>query len=110
MSSPPAGFDARDRQSLVEGCRAIGESGTVIGSAGNLSMRQLDRMLITPRGAELDDVDPVPGIDVALPDGTVSGAHQSGSRPSSELHRAVYATAEANAARALSYGRERARA
>jgi ribulose-5-phosphate 4-epimerase/fuculose-1-phosphate aldolase len=98
MSSPPAGFDARDRQSLVEGCRAIGESGTVIGSAGNLSMRQLD------------DVDPRDRVDVALPDGTVSGAHQSGSRPSSELHRAVYATAEANAARALSYGRERARA
>jgi len=83
----------------VEGCRAIGESGMVIGSAGNLSIRQLDRMLITPRGAELDDVDPQDLVDVALIDGTVSSAHQSDSRPSSEsaLHRAVYATVEADA-------------
>jgi ribulose-5-phosphate 4-epimerase/fuculose-1-phosphate aldolase len=59
-------FDSSDRQSLVDGSRAIGQSGMVVGSAGNLSVRSGDRVLITPRGAELEALDPSDLVDVAL--------------------------------------------
>jgi L-fuculose-phosphate aldolase len=92
-------FDDSDRQALVDGCRAIGESGMVVGSAGNLSVRSGDRVLITPRGAELEAVDPSDLVDVALDDGSVAADHASASRPSSEtpLHRAIYGADEAGA-------------
>jgi L-fuculose-phosphate aldolase len=99
MPSGPVEFGVHERQTLVDGCCAIGESGMVVGSAGNLSIRQGERMLITPRGAELSEVDPRDLVDVALADGTVSPAHESDSRPSSEtaLHRAVYASVDGDA-------------
>jgi L-fuculose-phosphate aldolase len=88
-------FDAADRAALADAARAIGESGMVPGAAGNLSVRRGDRMLITPRGAELRAIDPNDLVDVALADGSVAPDHASDSRPSSEtaLHRAVYAAA-----------------
>lgn len=92
-------FGISDREALVDGSRAIGQSGMVIGSAGNLSMRAGDRVLITPRGARLEGVDLSELVDVALADGSVAPDHASASRPSSEtpLHRAIYNTIEADA-------------
>ena len=71
----------------------------VVGSAGNLSLRRGDRVLITPRGAELDAIPPQDLVEVSLTDGTVAPGHASTSRPSSEtpLHRSIYATADAGA-------------
>jgi L-fuculose-phosphate aldolase len=88
-------FDATDRAALADAARTIGESGMVPGAAGNLSLRRGDRMLITPRGAALEAIDPMDLVDVALADGAVAPDHATDSRPSSEtaLHRAVYAAA-----------------
>jgi L-fuculose-phosphate aldolase len=92
-------FGTPDRQALVDGCRAIGETGMVVGSAGNLSIRAGDRVLITPRGAELEAIDPGDLVDVALADGSVAADHACASLPSSEtpLHRAIYTAVEADA-------------
>jgi L-fuculose-phosphate aldolase len=92
-------FDDADRDALVAGSRTIGLSGMVPGSAGNLSLRRGERMLITPRGAELEDIDPADLVDVALDDLTPSPDHDRDSRASSEsqLHRAVYAATGAGA-------------
>jgi L-fuculose-phosphate aldolase len=94
-----AGFDAAARASLVAGARVIGESEMVVGSAGNLSIRSGERVLITPRGAQLEAIDPGDLVDVALADGAVSDGHVSDSQPSSEsaLHRAIYAATDARA-------------
>jgi L-fuculose-phosphate aldolase len=92
-------FDAAARAALVEGSRVIGQSGMVVGSAGNLSVRSGDRVLITPRGAALAAIDPAALVDVALDDGAVAPDHAADSRPSSEsaLHRAIYAATDAGA-------------
>jgi L-fuculose-phosphate aldolase len=99
VTSGESGFGARERQALVDGCRVIAETGMVVGSAGNLSTRCDERVLITPRGAELDAVDPRDLVDVALADGTVAADHGTASRPSSEtpLHRAIYTAVDAGA-------------
>jgi L-fuculose-phosphate aldolase len=99
MTGVGTGFSAAERDALVEGSRAIAHSGMIVGSAGNLSIRAGDRLLITPRGAELGDVDPVDMVDVSLTDGSVSEDHASRSRPSSEtpLHRAIYDACQAQA-------------
>ncbi len=92
-------FGTSDRQALVDASRAIGQSGMVVGSAGNLSLRSGDRMLITPRGAGLGVVDPSDLVEVTLADGSVAADHASASRPSSEtpLHRAIYGAVDAGA-------------
>ena len=99
MSAAPTSFRPADRQALVSGSAAIGRTGMVVGSAGNLSLRSGDRVLITPRGAELDAVDPTDLVEVSLGDGTVADEHASASRPSSEtrLHRSIYAAVDAGA-------------
>lgn len=99
MASAHTGFGPRERQALVDGCDAIGRTGMVVGSAGNLSIRSGGRVLITPRGAELDAVNPRDLVDVGLADGSVAADHASASRPSSEtpLHCAVYAAVDAGA-------------
>jgi L-fuculose-phosphate aldolase len=98
-SGPDTGFDTAARATLVEGARVIGESEMVVGSAGNLSIRSGERVLITPRGAQLEAIDPGDLVDVALHDGAVADDHASASRPSSEsaLHRAIYAATDAGA-------------
>jgi L-fuculose-phosphate aldolase len=92
-------FDSSDRLALIDGSRAIAQSGMVVGAAGNLSIRSGDRVLITPLGAELEAVDPSDLVDVALADGSVAADHASASRPSSEtpLHRAIYGAVQAGA-------------
>lgn len=83
----------------MDGCHAIARTGMVVGSAGNLSIRSGERVLITPRGAELDAVDPRDLVDVGFADGSVAADHASATRPSSEapLHCAVYAAVDAGA-------------
>ncbi len=92
-------IDDADRAALAAGARVIGTSGMVVGSAGNLSLRRGHRMLITPRGAQLEAIDPIDLVDVSLDDLTVAGDHASESRPSSEaeLHRVAYAATGAGA-------------
>jgi L-fuculose-phosphate aldolase len=99
MTGVRIGFSAAERDALVEGSRAIADSGMIVGSAGNLSIRSGERLLITPRGAELGAVDAADLVDVSVSDGSVAEDHASGSRPSSEtpLHRAIYDACEAQA-------------
>lgn len=100
MSAPgDNGWAAGDRAALAAGARTIGTSGMVVGSAGNLSLRRGDRMLITPRGAQLEAIDPRELVDVSLDELAVAADHASDSRPSSEaeLHRAAYAATAAGA-------------
>jgi len=70
----------------------------VMGSAGNLSARVGEQMLITPRGCRLEAVDPATCVPVTLADGEVGDAPE-GVKASSEapLHRAVYAATGAGA-------------
>jgi L-fuculose-phosphate aldolase len=101
-TEPMAGassFDGETRAALAAGARAIAETGMVPGSAGNLSIRRDDRVLMTPRGAKLGEIDPATLVDVALDDGTVAADHSAPSAPSSEsaLHRSIYAACEATA-------------
>jgi L-fuculose-phosphate aldolase len=92
---PEPAFDDAARAALVAGSRAVADAGLVVGTAGNLSMRSGERVLITPGGAHLDAVDPRACVEVALAD----GAHDDDLQPSSEsaLHRAIYATTDAAA-------------
>jgi L-fuculose-phosphate aldolase len=88
-------FTSQDRAALCDAARAVSESGLVVGSAGNLSVRSRDgdHLLITPMGARLPAIDAGDLVCVALADGAVDPGHARPSRPSSEtpLHRAVYA-------------------
>jgi len=98
----PAGsgpFDAATRAALAEGAAAIAATGMVPGSAGNLSVRHGDRVLITPRGAKLGAIDPDHLVEIAADDGAVADDHTAPSAPSSEsaLHRSIYATCDATA-------------
>jgi L-fuculose-phosphate aldolase len=88
-------FTSQDRADLVEAAAAVAESGLVVGSSGNLSLRRDNHLLITPRRARLGVMDPADCVCVSLDDGAVAAGHAraSDSEPSSEtpLHRAVYA-------------------
>jgi L-fuculose-phosphate aldolase len=90
-------FTPQDREALCAAAREVAESALVVGSAGNLSMRSADQLLITPLGARLPAIDPGDCVCVALADGAVDAGHARASKPSSEtpLHRAVYAAAPA---------------
>jgi len=76
---------------LAQAGRAV--AGLVVGAAGNLSVRDGDAMLITPRGAKLAEISRC--VRVRLSDGAIL----DGAGPSSEtpLHRAVYAATGAQA-------------
>jgi L-fuculose-phosphate aldolase len=87
------------RLALVAGARAVADGGLVVGTAGNLSVRTGDAMLITPRGSRLADIDPSRCVRVRLADGAVVEDVPDGVTASSEtpLHRAVYAATDARA-------------
>jgi L-fuculose-phosphate aldolase len=93
---PEPAFDDAARSALVAGARAVAEAGLVVGAAGNLSIRSGERVLITPRGALCEAVDPDACVEIALTDGSVVEGH---AQPSSEsaMHRAVYAATDAGA-------------
>lgn len=88
-------FTLQDREALCDAAREVSASGLVVGSAGNLSVRSGDHLLITPMGSRLPSIDPEDCVCVALADGAVDRRHLQPTRPSSELplHRLVYAAA-----------------
>ncbi|MEQ8813496.1 class II aldolase/adducin family protein [Thalassobaculum sp.] len=79
--------DAVLRQAIIEQYCALVCDGLTAGTAGNISVRTLDGMLITPTGAAAADLAPDRLVAMAL-DGTVNGDI----RPSSEwqMHAAIY--------------------
>jgi L-fuculose-phosphate aldolase len=97
MASPA--ITADERHALVVAARAVAESGLVVGSSGNLSVRRGERVLVTPRRAKLGAIDPEDCVEVGLADGAVTDGHATDSEPTSEaaLHRAVYAATDARA-------------
>ncbi|HEU4974129.1 MAG TPA: class II aldolase/adducin family protein [Baekduia sp.] len=86
-------FSTEDRAELCAAAASVAASGLVAGSAGNLSVRHDDHLLITPRRARLAAIEPGDCVCVRLDDGVVDPGHASRSEPSSEtaLHRAAYA-------------------
>jgi L-fuculose-phosphate aldolase len=72
---------------LVDACRAVAAAGLSPGSSGNASVREGDRILITPTGSSLRRVEPG---DIA--ELTLDGVHVSGPAPTKEwgLHVAAY--------------------
>jgi L-fuculose-phosphate aldolase len=92
-------FDAAARSALCDAAREVATSGLVVGSAGNVSLRRGDRVLITPGGGRLEALEPDGCVDIALDDGSVADDHTATTKPSSEspLHRMVYAATDAHA-------------
>jgi L-fuculose-phosphate aldolase len=84
---PRVSFDT-ERRSLADACHRLAAEGLVIGTAGNLSVRAGDAVVVTPTGCVLSDVEPDAMTVVEL-DGTVRG---DGPAPTSELglHLGVY--------------------
>jgi L-fuculose-phosphate aldolase len=92
-------FDDSARAALVAGARRVAEAGLVVGSAGNLSLRSGDRVLITRGGSELDALVHEDCVEVAVSDSVIPEDHRSGPQPSSELalHLAIYGAGDAAA-------------
>src|ERR1700712_3415527 len=84
---PRVSYDT-ERDALTEASRHLAREGLVIGTAGNLSMRVEDHVLVTPTGCVLSDVEPEEMSVVDL-EGVV---HDGGLAPTSELglHLGVY--------------------
>lgn len=91
--------DVSIRQGLVDASNQVANSGFVVGSSGNLSVRVGDRVLITPRGGRLGDLALADCVEIALDDGKQSPDQASRSRASSEerLHRNIYSATDAGA-------------
>ncbi|MBF8190680.1 class II aldolase/adducin family protein [Nonomuraea sp. K274] len=83
------------REQLCEYGRRAVDLGLVIGTSGNLSVRQGDRVAVTPSGAALDRLTPEMCPIVDIEGRLVEGDLQ----PSSEtpMHLAVYAATDAQA-------------
>jgi L-fuculose-phosphate aldolase len=81
-----------ERETLAAACRGVAASGYVVGTAGNLSLRVDDRVVITPTGGVLADLTAemmaVVDLDGAMVDGDLA--------PTSELalHLSVYRSTE----------------
>jgi len=88
--------DERERAELVAAGRRLAERRLVVGTAGNLSVRMGDRVLVTPTGGDLGRLtaEMITVVDLA------SGAVRAGElEPTSELplHLAVYRATGAGA-------------
>jgi L-fuculose-phosphate aldolase len=86
---------AGHRERLVSYSNRLLEDGLAVGSAGNMSVRIADEVLITPSGIPYPELDPA---DICVVD--MTGAALTGSgEPSSEtpMHLAVYAATLARA-------------
>src|SRR3954471_24446826 len=79
-------FDT-ERRALADACHRLAAEGLVIGTAGNLSVRAGDQVVVTPTGCLLSEVEPAEMAVVGL-----SGALDDGPAPTSELglHLGVY--------------------
>jgi L-fuculose-phosphate aldolase len=78
---------------LVAACRALADAGLVVGTSGNVSVRDGDRVLLTPKGMALRELSADDIAVVNLAGEVLAGA------PTSELdlHLAVYRRYEAGA-------------
>jgi L-fuculose-phosphate aldolase len=95
----PSSFDDAARASLINGAKRVAEAGLVVGSAGNLSLRSGERVLITRGGCELDALIPEDCVEVGLRESVIPEDYRSGPQPSSELalHLAIYGASDAAA-------------
>jgi L-fuculose-phosphate aldolase len=84
---PRVSFDT-ERRSLADACHRLAAEGLVIGTAGNLSVRSGDAVVVTPTGCLLSEVEPSE-MSVVDRDGSV---RDGGPAPTSELglHLGVY--------------------
>ena len=75
------------RNAVAAACRRLAADGLVIGSSGNVSVREGDRVVVTPTGGVFEDLGPA---DMAVIG--IDGAHVDGPEPTSEsaLHLALY--------------------
>lgn len=82
-------IECRLREQMARLCRSLFERGFSVGSAGNVSVRLPDGMLMTPTNARLGEVDPHAIAKIGL-----DGQHIYGGRPTKEvvLHQAFYET------------------
>lgn len=82
------------RQSVIEACLRMARDGLVTGTAGNVSVRLGDRMLITPgsRDYETLTVEDIRDVGALAADGDDPGASSE-----TPLHRAIYAATSAQA-------------
>jgi L-fuculose-phosphate aldolase len=78
-------FDT-EREALADACRRLASEGLVLGTAGNLSVRAGEHVVVTPTGCSFDSVSP---DDMSVVD--LDGDAQEGA-PTSELglHLGVY--------------------
>jgi len=85
------------RRQLISSALELLESGLITGTAGNLSVRVGDHVIITPSGAAYDQLEPEDLATVDI-DGQIVDL-RGDSRPSSEtpLHLAVYRGTDARA-------------
>ncbi|CAN5359385.1 class II aldolase/adducin family protein [soil metagenome] len=96
----PESEDALDdlaRREIIRYSKRLVTEGLITGTAGNISLRRGDGLLITPSGLPYDTLTP---SDVCLVDSSGVAAHGTSREPSSELqlHRAAYAAAPKAAA------------
>jgi L-fuculose-phosphate aldolase len=78
---------------LVQACRRLAAAGLVVGTAGNVSIRETDTVSITAKGVALGEVTPE---DIAVTD--LDGNVLAGSPTSElELHLAIYRRYDAGA-------------
>ncbi len=77
------------RQQMSELCASLFARGFSVGTAGNVSARFDDGILMTPTNSTLGDIDPERIAKIDL-----DGIHVSGDKPTKEvfLHQAFYAT------------------
>ena len=79
---------AAQREALASACRRLAAEGLVIGSAGNVSVREGDHVAVTPTGGAFEDLTAADMAVIALDGEQVHGPHP----PTSEtaLHLALY--------------------
>lgn len=86
---------ADERAQIVQACLTLQRDGLVVGTAGNVSIRVGDKVVISPSGVAYEEMAAADVVVVDLAGETVEGDL----KPSSELplHLAVYAATDAGA-------------
>lgn len=78
---------------LVDACRAVAAAGLVVGTSGNVSVRDGDRVVLSPKGAALGEF-PADDVAVVSSDGDLLAGVPTSEL---ELHLAVYRRHDAGA-------------
>jgi L-fuculose-phosphate aldolase len=86
---------AEPRQELAQACRQLAENGLLIGTAGNVSLRDGDRIFVTASGIELARCRSEDIVETSTTGAVLSGRF----KPTSELglHLAIYHASDARA-------------